>query len=53
MTTAMTIGLIACGDKSESKEEASASSETAIEAETEAEARSYLKVFRDFVKGLM
>ncbi|SDA68809.1 hypothetical protein SAMN02910368_02018 [Lachnospiraceae bacterium G11] len=38
MTTAMTIGLIACGDKSESKEEASASSETAIEAETEAEA---------------
>ncbi len=37
MTTAMTIGLIACGDKSESKEEASASSETAIEAETEAE----------------
>ena len=38
MTTAMTIGLIACGDKSESKEEASASSETAIEAEAEAEA---------------
>ena len=38
MTTAMTIGLIACGDKSESKEEASASSETASEAETEAEA---------------
>ncbi|MBO4809249.1 MAG: hypothetical protein J5537_09415 [Lachnospiraceae bacterium] len=38
MTTAMTIGLIACGDKSKNSEGTDASSETSIEAETEAEA---------------